>query len=322
MKIEIRIPSRLHFALCDLRPASVYGNGGIGLGIDAPHLEVSCTTGHGQVGLHGKATEQEGEVIALIKRLKAFVNVDTLDIEVVSHLPAHSGFGSHTALALGIVEAVGLLSQSNWNERQIIELSGRGGTSGVGIQTYFHGGLAYDFGRPGVVPEELLPSSVSSPWVGPIFGPRVEFPDYWEVLLAIPNGNHVYGQKEVEFFEEHTPLEELDALRAIASIHHGVIPAVASADLVALATSLRRVHLSGFKMLELKYQSQDVRQMYGALVEKNIASGLSSFGPLIYSIVDVDDREAKDYFEIVASAHSAHIFNPTIASRGRLVSIL
>lgn len=321
MKVEIRIPSRLHFALCDLRPASLYSNGGIGLGIEQPCIHVSCSNGCGKVKLFGEAVNWEVEVSVLLERLSALIDISKLDLEVISHFPAHSGFGSHTALALGIVEATGLISRSSWTEHLIVELSGRGGTSGVGIQTYFRGGVAYDFGIP-EVPRKFLPSSASSPKVRPIFGPRVEFPKQWEILLALPEGRNIFGIEELNFFATHTPLGEVDALRAIASIHHGVIPALASTDLDSLAASLRFLHLSGFKALELQHQSQSVRDIYEALAAQKIACGMSSFGPLIYAIVDKKDDAAKKYFETTVVENSASYFGRTVVSTGRKVTFI
>lgn len=320
MKVVIYIPSRLHFALCDLRPVSLYANGGIGLGIEEPYIKISCSIGSGSVELQGEAVEWKTKVNTLLKNLDTFIDISKIDLNITSHFPAHSGFGSHTALALGVIEAAGILSQTNWTEHHIIDISKRGGTSGVGIQTYFRGGVAYDFGTP-EVPSKFLPSSSSSPKAKPVFGPRVEFPPHWEILLALPDGRNVFGDEELNFFAAHTPLGEVEALRTIASIHHGVIPAITSANLETLAAALRLLHLTGFKALELRNQSQSVRDFYSALVMREIACGMSSFGPLLYAIVDKGDDAARKYFEATAVANSARYFGRTVASTGRKVII-
>lgn len=321
MKVKIRIPSRLHIGLCDLHPASLFSAGGIGLGLSEPYLDVHCTLGDGGVELLEQAVDWGREVGTVIERLGAYVSMDKLAIKIVSHFPAHCGFGSHTALALGVVEAVGLVSGSNWSEQEIIDISGRGGTSGIGIQTYFRGGLAYDYGTAGA-PSVFLPSSARAPSVRPVAGPNLQFPENWQVLLALPDGTIVYGDDEIDFFKSHTPIGELDALRAIASVHHGVIPSIASSDLSSLGASLRQVHTSGLKALELKHQSEIVQNLYDVLVRRAFACGMSSFGPLVYAIVERDDKGAREAFEKVAKTYSARLFSPTLLSTGRKVSIL
>lgn len=291
------------------------------MGIHEPSAEVVCSRGAGRVLLSGTAVDWKESVSGLLSTLRTRADVDDIDIEVSSKVPAHSGFGSHTSLVLGIVEAVSIATQMDLDERQIIDISGRGRTSGVGVQTYFRGGVAYDFGIPGK-PAEFLPSAASESRVTPVFGHRIDFPEAWQVLLALPNGERIYGEHEIRFFRANTPLHEVEALRAVAHLHHGVIPSIVSCDLASLAASLTQLHKCGFKALELEAQSKSVQSMYRALVKDGFACGMSSFGPLLYAIVKRGDLAATRKFEATAGEHSVALFGPTTSSEGRKVSVL
>jgi beta-ribofuranosylaminobenzene 5'-phosphate synthase len=56
--------------------------------------------------------------------------------------------GSKTALLLSMIEALSLLAGCDLSPSKLVELSGRGGTSGVGVSSYFSGGMIFDLGRP------------------------------------------------------------------------------------------------------------------------------------------------------------------------------
>lgn len=316
MMIEIIAPSRLHFSLSDLGNASLYMYGGIGVGISEPSHKITCTKGSGNIHFHGEAKKWKAELEKLFHELNAHCGTDLIDIDVTSMVPPHSGFGSHTALCLGLIEAVGIATESGWSEGDIVSLSRRGGTSGVGIQTYFHGGLAYDYGRPALTGEHH-PSSIETKRSEVLSGPQVPFPSHWEVLVVLPKGKHVYGETEVMFFRDNTPTDPIEALRAIATIHHGILPAIMSANLSVLTKSLAALHKCGFKRLELSNQSQAVQAMYHRFVSLGFACGLSSFGPLLYAIVDASDTEAKTSFFHAAKDNDVLYPCVTKASNGR-----
>src|SRR6185369_9066158 len=63
--------------------------------------------------------------------------------------PPHVGLGSSTTVTLGALRALSLSNGWGCSEHDLVLMSGRGRTSGVGSQSFFHGGLAIDCGQSG-----------------------------------------------------------------------------------------------------------------------------------------------------------------------------
>lgn len=320
MQVKIIAPARLHFSLCDLGFASQYAYGGIGISIRKPSIEITANAHESGLILEGFAKEWQLDIEALITHIGTDIKFSGLSLTIASQLPPHSGFGSHTALRLGVIEAIGLLYNAEWEREKVIDLSGRGRTSGIGIQTYFDGGLAYDFGYQSKTPKHY-PSSVSRQAPPVVTGPIISFPKNWKICLALPMGKTLSGAAEEQFFQDNTPLSEIDALRAIATVHHGILPSVREGDLMVLGDSLRRLHLCGLKAKELRNQSQQTNDLYTALKDHAFACGLSSLGPLIYAIVDAEDAGAIELFGTIAKAEGAAVYETTTVSEGREIYI-
>jgi predicted sugar kinase len=109
------------------------------------------------------------------------------------------------------------------------------------------------------------------------------------------------GEGEVAFFRQHAPIERQDALETVATLHHGVLPAFATADYHGLASALGDLHSRGFKMRELMRCDVPTRECFEALSKKGFPTGVSSVGPLLYVIIDKDDCNAAEQVEREAS---------------------
>lgn len=168
-------------------------------------------------------------------------------------------------------------------------MSGRGGASGVGIHLFFVGGIVWDGGHPSS-PEFLLrPSSASIPTGGPPLLARWQFPSQWKIGLILPAGNSISGPAEEQFFRTHAPIPRAEALETMAAMYHSIIPAFAMNDLDLLRQGLTRLHEVGFKKFELEAQPDDTKQLLKA-AQMMGASGMSSMGPLLYTIYDMSNR--------------------------------
>ena len=102
----------------------------------------------------------------------------------------HVGFGSKTALLMAIGIGCNEAAGSPLTEEELVVLSGRGGTSGVGVNTTFVGGFVVDGGRSKKKGTQFRPSSVEAPRGCPPVLVRLRIPSEWRVHLffaAWPN---------------------------------------------------------------------------------------------------------------------------------------
>lgn len=76
--------------------------------------------------------------------------------------PQHCGLGSKTSLLLSVVKLAFIINDIPVTPEEIVYFSGRGGTSGIGINTFFSGGIITDSGHDEDSPRNFAPSSSRS----------------------------------------------------------------------------------------------------------------------------------------------------------------
>ncbi|TRO56124.1 hypothetical protein E4K73_47890 [Streptomyces sp. IB201691-2A2] len=229
------------------------------------------------------------------------LSYDPVEVEILRELPRHVGLGTGTALSLGLVRLAGELSGVTPSEADLLKYSRRAGTSGIGFHSFLRGGFIIDGGQPDRG-QELKPSGASRPREPPPLIAHMELPETWRVALMLPGtGRRTSGAAEQDFFAENTPTPYDECLRAFPALYHGVAVAVARADLGLLKKSLIEYQRLGFKRLEISAQSTQVRSLLNALHEfPGCASGMSSFGPLIFAVYDGGNRESRHKVEKAA----------------------
>jgi beta-ribofuranosylaminobenzene 5'-phosphate synthase len=188
-EISIRIRPRLHLGLISMHEGGPRRNGGIGFSVASPEGVVTArpASTFAVVDMRG-----QGLVASEIAQLHGMVDeaaaADGLLSSVVVRLDGdirtHVGMGSGTAIRLAILEALYIVNGQARSREYLIGRSGRGGTSGVGINTYFHGGLVLDLGTKSG-PADFLPSSSSSPRTPPMALPPLTMPN-WPLCLCVP----------------------------------------------------------------------------------------------------------------------------------------
>lgn len=93
---------------------------------------------------------------------------------------------------------------------------------------------------------------------------------------------------------------------AFAALYHGIVPAMATADLKMLQESLAEYQSLGFKRLEIAAQTTSVHKLRSDLASLGgVATGMSSMGPLIFSIHDSTDEEARQAIRAFGEKHAA-----------------
>lgn len=290
-RLTIAVYSRLHLTLLAMHSGEYRINGGIGFAIADPACELAFSGAP-----IFSIDDQRADPISPseLERLSSILHAEqkrhgfatALAIAIGGRMRTHSGFGSGTAISFACLEALHQLNGSTPSPAALISASGRGGTSGVGIHTYFSGGCVFDLGRPvGTEPHE--PSHQATASQPPLVLDHLPMPE-WDIGICIPLGiPHKTEAEERTFFERTCPLPA-DAV--YETLHHslfGLYAAIREADLATFCRALRAVQECAWKKAErLEYGPAlaEVEQaLYGCGAE---AVGMSSLGPTLFFLAD------------------------------------
>lgn len=285
--LTLRSFPRLHIGLLDLGHATHRDHGGAGFYIDGLPIEVEVVGGREMqiIGIESLDVEGRRDIRQAIERIRRLRGLPNFTVRLRNLLPQHVGLGSKSASVLGVVQAIDLALGLNLGREVIQKLSGRGGTSGVGVNAFYWGGFVVDCGHPASRILKFAPSSRRTSFRVPPVVCRLNIPSDWRFHLFLLNGRRLGSEAEVEFFRKNTPIPPREVLRSMAALYHGVVPAVLTGDLKLLKVSLGELQLTGFKARELRNQAISVRHFVRRVDETtDFAVGLSSLGPLVYVI--------------------------------------
>ncbi|HEX7467477.1 MAG TPA: beta-ribofuranosylaminobenzene 5'-phosphate synthase [Methanobacterium sp.] len=298
----IETPSRLHLTLIDLN--GIYGriDGGVGITLEKPGLKIQAEP------LNGGVEVIFSESCQFIDDLKddytfkiensTLKVTESLNINngfrftVHSTYPPHSGLGSGTQLSLAVAKLISIMNKQDLNTLDLAKIVGRGGTSGIGVESFENGGFIIDGGHKSTEKPSFLPSSASNATPPPIIA-RYDFPRDWKIILVIPNVERgVSGTKEVDAFQNYCPipLNEVEKLSHLLLMK--LMPAVIESDLDSFGTAINKIQDIGFKKVENKLQNPFISQLMENLRIAGAAGvGMSSFGPTVYAITDTNERD-------------------------------
>lgn len=279
---------RLHAALFDLGTATPRQYGGIGFAIDGPSTVITAELAS-RFSLRGMERLDDQAIFdldAAVTRLRMCADFPPMCVTIEELPPQHIGLGTKTTLVLSILKAVTTLADLDLPRSALQTLSGRGGTSGVGVHAFFDGGLIIDAGHRTDPPRTYRPSS-SAGAVGdipPVIG-RVSMPVAWEVTLLLPPGERRAGPDEVAFFQAATPIPDDEVHEAISLAVMGLAGSAAAEDFSTFVTALTGLQQVGFKAREVAAQPASVTNLIHQLTSVSMCGvGLSSMGPLLFAI--------------------------------------
>jgi beta-ribofuranosylaminobenzene 5'-phosphate synthase len=310
----IRAFPRVHVALTDMGRATRRAFGGIGFSYKGPEttwrVKDSSRFELSGLDLLDVAAQQDVCEVAEVARKRMLVRPVQASLRTISR--QHCGYGTKTAVLLGLLAALRNFSDRHASDLEIIELSRRGGASGIGIHAFFHGGVIWDGGHASETVSELMPSSYrrGDPAAPPLLA-RWPFPTNWKVFDLHPSGEGLFGPMEAEFFLRNAPIPRHEALESLGILCHGVIPAFAIADLDLLRLSLRDLAHVGFKRIEITARGQLIAAALAELSDCGlIAAGMSSTGPMMYAIVNGQDMDAFSALQQIASRYRLALRGP------------
>ena len=268
-------------------------NGGIGFAIEGPHaLVVAKAASCIMVEDHRRwpmGTVELGQLRTAIVDLGDRLGVlGGATIRIEGEMRTHVGMGSATAIRLAALEAFALANGKKLDRAVLLESSGRGGTSGVGVNSYFEGGLICDLGRKGN--DRFAPSSQSGATPPALALPSIRMPD-WPILLCLPNNLQPKTQaEEIDFFARTAPIPSSSSHEASYVALFELYAAAAEGDFAAFCRGVERMQLSAWKRAERVEYGDSLAIINKALLDAGARCvGMSSLGPLLFCLANAGD---------------------------------
>ena len=280
--VTVTTPARLHFGLIDLNGALGRIDGGVGVAINDPTFELVAKPSY---RIEIESCRYRERAYTILERLQAIYKFPGLHVQFLSEIPAHSGFGSGTQLALALGQAVNTLYNLNLGIPELAFAVARGGTSGIGVAAFEQGGFVLDGGHPFPdVKSSFLPSSAVGNVPPPPILLRYPFPN-WDLLIVSPNCEHISGKTEVNPFQTLCPQPKSTAERLSHLVLMKLLPAIYEENLHAFGDAINRIQTFGWKKVEIDAQRGVLQQTLDFLRDSGaIGAGVSSWGPAIFAV--------------------------------------
>ncbi len=286
-QIVIKTPSRMHFGLVDMNGEIGRIDGGVGLALETPHTTVEIKKSD-KIRVE---CESEPEIIGrlelAIKNICDHYGLPGTHVNVLERPFPHVGLGSATQTFLGAAYGICKLHNVEASFPELAHLVGRGGTSGIGVAAIQTGGFIIDGGHPFRRDENskhgYAPSSASSGMKPPPVLVRQDFPD-WDILVVVPLGEGASGLREITLFKVVCPIPLAQVQQMCHIILMQMLPAVMEKDLESFGRSMVDFQKLGFKVFELRAQTQLLYDCLRFLKDNGgVGVGMSSWGPAVYA---------------------------------------
>lgn len=319
-RLIVEVKPRLHVTLIGMNTGGYRINGGLGFAVEKPSLQI-CVSRSAEFALQDRRALPfaKGEILRInetIAKQKAAIKAKwNIAVEINGDMPTHFGFGSSSAVRLACVEALYLINEATPNREELVLASGRGGTSGIGINSYFEGGLIVDLGRKSEEdyfrPSQLAESRRNVP----LMMQRLEMPD-WEVGICIPK--HIRNKserEEVDFFARTCPLDSSEVHEILYHVVYGLYAAVRERDKETFCDALKAIQGCAWKRAEREQYGKELSDIEERLYEAGAeAVGMSSLGPSLFFF-------AQDLKGVIEGGKSADctIIATKVANSGRRI---
>lgn len=322
--IRIAVNPRIHVGLISMHGSSPRRNGGIGFALSGPQAELTFTRSDAfEITDHRERPLRDAEIVRLLHVLSAAKAELCLDaacaVDISGVLATHVGMGSGTAIRLACIEALLAQNGVDRSREEIVRLSERGGTSGIGINTYFDGGLILDLGvrNDGA---GYAPSGLTRPKALPSSLPPLALPD-WEICLFVPRSIPAKSQEEeAEFFQRVLPLAPDASYRACYEALFGVYASIREQDAMAFAAAIERMQDTEWKNREWQEYGSNLIELRDRI--RSMGSGyigMSSLGPMLFA-------GGQTHFSIkatlAADALDCDVFVTQMSNAGRTMEVL
>lgn len=301
---DLRITAfpRIHMTLIGMNSDGYRINGGIGFSITDPKVYYYFTLSPKFQLIDDRIF---GFTIDEIERIKNRINqlqiefsfINSIKCRITGESMTHYGLGTSTATYLSCIEALFILNNYGYNELLLQKISSRGGTSGIGINTYFNGGCVLDVGIPKRIEEELGPSSISIERNKlPLIIKQIKTPP-WKVGIAIPKLIRCKSElEEVSFFKNTCPIDRNEVEIILYEVIYGSLSSLIENNFDDFCFSVNAIQKTKWKQEERNLYKGEISELEEILIKKGAKCvGMSSLGPGIYFLSETIDESIMDF---------------------------
>ena len=250
----------------------------LGLAIGQPRVSICARRAS---GYSATGTDSERSLAIAKKLWPTLGGTDAVEIKVKECIPAHSGLGSGTQLAMAVGAALSLLADQKPDIPKIASLTGRGARSGIGLAVFRHGGLALDAGK-------ALADSEKAP---PVLC-RLAFPRSWCFVMVSTRhgGQGLHGRPERAFFDNPPRMDPNISAKLCRIAMLELMPAVIEKDCGKFGGALNKLqeHVGDYFAAAQgggRFSDTEISGAVRELVRNGaVAGGQSSWGPTGFAL--------------------------------------
>lgn len=283
-QVKVAATARLHLGFLDMNGGLGRKFGGLGLALDAPATRLTLAPA-AQNSVEGPELARATQLLERAQAALAPQSRHALTIHEA--IPAHSGFGSGTQLALAITAALRRLEDLPQDAAADAALMSRGARSGLGAGLFVTGGLVVDGGRG---PDTQTPPVIA----------RADFPEEWRVILiSDPTAVGLHGADEREAFVALPPSSATESGELCRLVLMQALPALAERSLAPFGAAVARIQeivgdYFAPRQGGRRFTSAKVEEAVGRLTRAGATGGgQTSWGPTGFVFVESDAAARK-----------------------------
>ena len=322
--LKIKTFPRIHITLIGMNREGYRINGGIGFSMASPTLNLRFEPA-GEISVLDKRSQgfSKNELTRLDNHLNKVMKDEHLAegfhcVIEDSQIHSHFGFGTSTMVYLSCVEALLIINKREYTNDDVVNLSGRGGTSGIGINTYFKGGFVFDTGVTNNAVRDLAPSSCfkGGDYRKPLIFKNISLPG-WEMGICIPPILNKTEDEEKVFFDKNCPIGQEAVENILYESVYGISSSLLENDFNTFCKSVDSIQETKWKSLERDLYGDELK-MIESIIKKAGAKcvGMSSLGPLLYFFgEDIDSI----VYRVNADLAGGKCFKTSFNNSGRIL---
>jgi beta-ribofuranosylaminobenzene 5'-phosphate synthase len=225
-QVSVAATARLHLGFLDMNGGLGRKFGGLGLSLDGPTTRLTLRKA-AENDVHGP---EAARAMQLLEKAQAALAPRARHaLTIHEAIPAHSGFGSGTQLALAVAAALRRLEGLDHDAAADAAIMSRGARSGLGAGLFVTGGVIVDGGRG--------PLTQTPPVLA-----RAAFPEEWRVLLVgDPADMGLHGADEREAFGALPPSSAAESGELCRLVLMQALPALAERNFAAFGAAVARM---------------------------------------------------------------------------------